>query len=60
MLMKLRVKLWPDLRYLTSEPKLLKVHAYFLYKNHPFRLDGVATGKVVTGSGKHGGGCTEK
>lgn len=58
--MKLRVKLWPDLSYLTSEPKLLKMCTYFLYKNCPFRLDRVATGKAVTGSRKHGGGCAEK
>lgn len=58
--MKLRIKLWPDLCYLTSEAKLLKFHACFLYKDCPFRLDRVATGKVVTGSGKHGGSCAEK
>lgn len=46
-LMKLRINLWPDLRDVTSEPKLLRIHAYFLYKNCPSRLDRLITGKVV-------------
>lgn len=45
--MKLRINLWPDLRDVTSEPKLLRIHAYFLYKNCPSRLDRLITGKVV-------------
>lgn len=31
---------------MTSEPKLLRIHAYFLYKNCPFRLDRLITEKV--------------
>lgn len=45
-LVKLRINLWPDLCYMTSEPKLLRIHAYFLYKNCPFRLDRLITGKL--------------
>lgn len=58
--MKLRIKLWPDLCCLTSEQKHLKIHAYVLYKDCPFRLHRVATGGVVTGSGKRGSSCAEE
>lgn len=58
-LIKLRINLWPDLCYVTSEPKLLRIHAYFFYKNSPFRLDRLITGKVVRGSGKLDGSFAE-
>lgn len=58
-LVKLRINLWPDLCYMTSEPKLLRIHAYFLYKNCPFRLDRLITGKLFRGSGKLDGSFAE-